>query len=275
MVEEQQGLRVIEGLRGQSHKRAHERPVAALEHRRFPRDAQASRHHREGSGDLTVALQATERRLSALLQDRDRIGRDLHDCVLQSVYAIGLNIETVRRLSGTERTPFRGYADQAVTQVNRLIQEIRNLIFGLQSETIVGLDLDRELQEVIESYRTLCQPRFELDLDAGALPLLTSEESRHLLSIAREALSNSIRHANASHIRVSLRRHKHYLRFEVRDDGIGMATTGPRRRGFGLSNIEARAKQLGFRLLIRSRPGHGTSVVLNLPLERLGVPLET
>jgi signal transduction histidine kinase len=275
MREEQQGLRIIEGLRGRQPKRAHAAPVSSPADDRFLRDAQNYRPPRNGSGALAVALEATERRLSSLLQDRDRIGRDLHDCILQSVYAIGLNIEAARRLSGTDRSPFRGYADQAVVQVNRLIREIRNLIFGLQSETVTGLELDRELQEVIESYRTLCRPRFELDLDPAALSLLTSEESRHLVSIAREALNNSVRHANAAHIRVSLRRRKHHLQFEVRDDGIGIATTRTMRRGFGLSNIEARAKQLGIRFLIRSSPDQGTSIVLNLPLERLGVSVET
>src|SRR5215208_158958 len=83
----------------------------------------------ERPGDLTVALRASEQRLSALLEDRGRLGRDLHDCVLQSLYAIGLSLEHARRLAPKgPPSSRRASPDHAVDQLNGLIQDIRRMI---------------------------------------------------------------------------------------------------------------------------------------------------
>ncbi|MGQ0812575.1 MAG: sensor histidine kinase, partial [Nitrospiraceae bacterium] len=170
----------------------------------------------DGWTHLAESLGVTERRLSKMLEDRERMGRDLHNSVLQSVYAIRQSIDAARRSGRTDHSPFQSHAAHAVNQVNRLIQDIRGFIFELETDTVTGLDLDREFQDVIDWYRSLCRPQFQIDIDPAAALLLTSEESRHLVSIGREGLSNSVRHAQAARIVVSLRRRGKNLRFEVR-----------------------------------------------------------
>ena len=88
------------------------------------------------AGELTMAYKATERRLPMLLEDRTRIGRDLHDCVLQSLYAIGLGIEMNHKVRHSYSKESKSYDAGMISQINRLIHEVRNMIRELESGTV-------------------------------------------------------------------------------------------------------------------------------------------
>ena len=90
-------------------------------------------------GELTTAIKATESRLSQLLEDRGRIGRDLHDGVLQSLYAIGLNIETSQRTRSHHTAESKEADDRMIHQLNQLIHEVRGMIRELESGTCPGV----------------------------------------------------------------------------------------------------------------------------------------
>jgi two-component system, NarL family, sensor kinase len=221
------------------------------------------------AGELTTAFKATESRLSKLLEDRTRIGRDLHDCVLQSLYAIGLNIETARRTRSDQTAGAQEADDRMIGQINQLIHEVREMIRELESESVREFDLSSELSALCATYEQTGRLHIKLDLQRSAIDVLTNEEEREILNIVREALSNCARHANAARVVVSIRMRETRIRVSIHDDGIGFSTASGRPRGYGLANMETRAKRLGGALRVQSKTGEGTHVIAEFSLEPL------
>lgn len=220
-------------------------------------------------GELTTAFKATENRLSKLLEDRTRIGRDLHDGVLQSLYAIGLNIETTRRTRSDQTAETNEADDRMIRQINQLIHEVRGMIRELESGSVQEFDLSSELYALCATYEQTGRLHLQLDLQRSAIDVLTNEEEREILNIVREALSNCARHADATQAVVSIRMREAKIRVSIHDDGIGFSTVVGRPRGYGLANMEARAKRLGGALKVQSKTGEGTHVIAEFTLEPL------
>ena len=225
------------------------------------------------SGDLIMSLRATEARLSSLLEDRSRISRDLHDSVLQSLYAMGLSLETSHRTNTSPRPRGDRPYSHAVDQLNRLIHEVRGIIKGLADGSVQDMDLSQELKQLAGSYEQLGSITITLSLQSSALDVLTREEEQEILNIVREALSNCVRHARATHAEVTIRTHGNRVRISICDDGKGFVETGAHPKGYGLMNMKARAKKLGGSLLLRSKPGHGTRITAEFLLEPILAPV--
>lgn len=225
------------------------------------------------SGDLIMSLRATEARLSSLLEDRSRISRDLHDSVLQSLYAIGLSLETSHRTNTSPQPGGDRPYSHAVDQLNRLIHEVRGIIKGLAGGSVQDMDLSEELRQLAGSYEQLGSITITLSLQSSALDILTREEEQEILNIVREALSNCVRHAQATHAEVTIRSHGNRVRISICDDGKGFVETGTHPKGYGLMNMEARAKKLGGSLLLRSKPGQGTRLTAEFLLEPILAPV--
>ena len=227
----------------------------------------------QSRGDLTLALRASEQRLSALLEDRGRIGRDLHDCVLQSLYAIGLSLEQSRPPASKGSPASRSSRDQVVDQLNNLIRDIRRMIHGLEFGTVEEFDLASELRVLVDTYSQIGKLQIVIKLQPTALEVLTGEEEREILNIVREALSNCVRHARAGRATVTLRTRDSRVRLAIGDDGVGFASNKNQLAGYGLANMAARAKKLGGQLSIRSRMGHGTHIIAEFSLEPILSPV--
>ncbi|HEU4683846.1 MAG TPA: ATP-binding protein [Nitrospira sp.] len=219
----------------------------------------ASQHR---DGDLTVALRSMEERLAAMMEDRRRLTCDLHDGVLQSLYAIGLSIETARRSGDSTRS-----VDSVVRQLNQLIQEVRGMIRLLESGQVQESDLASELNSLVHTYKDVSPLEITAEIAAGVSAMVTNEEKQEVLMIVREALSNCVRHAKAAHAAISLYAKGSRLRLLIADDGIGFAQEERRVRGYGLANMATRAKKLGGRLMVRSQIGKGTHIVVEFALE--------
>ena len=220
-------------------------------------------------GELTTAFKATESRLSKLLEDRSRIGRDLHDSVLQSLYAIGLNIDAIRRTQSNQAVERKEADDQMIRQINQLIHEVRGMIRELESGNVQEFDLSSELSTLCATYEQTGRLSVKLDIQRSAMDVLTHEEEREILNIVREALSNCARHAGATRAVISIRMRDARVRVSIQDDGIGFSAGPGQRRGYGLANMEARAKRLGGTLRIHSRIGRGTQITAVFSLEPL------
>ncbi|MDH5741585.1 MAG: sensor histidine kinase [Nitrospira sp.] len=237
-----------------------------------PQESFSAHHVGPCAGELTMAYNATERRLHTLLEERTRIGRDLHDCVLQAIYAIGLNIETSQRSRKRQTAESKESDQRAIGQINRLIHDIREMIRELDSGTVPEFDLSSELNALRTNYEQ-AGLHIKLDLQRTALEVLTNEEEREILNIAREALSNCARHAHASRATISLRMRETRIRVTIQDDGIGFSMAVGQPRGYGLANMEARAKKLGGSLHIHSNNGGGTQVTAEFSLEPILAPV--
>ena len=199
-----------------------------------------------------------------LLEDRERIARDLHDTVIQRLFATGLTLQNVQRLA--QRVEVKERLQQAVDDLDVTVRQIRSVIFELDSRRIPGRSLRREILEMgAESVRALgFEPtvRFDGPIDA-AVPDAIAE---HLLATLREALANVGRHAGASATTVEVRVDSE-LSMEITDDGRG-GVTGATAVGHGVRNMAQRAESLGGQFSIGpAGAGRGTTVRWTVPLD--------
>ena len=215
------------------------------------------------------ALQESERRLRRSLEEREQLGRDLHDGIIQSIYAIGLGLQECRNLVKQEPALAEARLTRAIADSNAVIRDVRNFILGLEPEALRGPGFQTALQSLVSTLSTGQSARFLLDIDERAADLLNARQAAHLLQIAREAMSNSLRHAQAKTTSVSLKRQNGCLRLEVSDDGVGFEQQTRAGRGHGLRNIAARAAELMARSEIISTPGMGTRLRVEIPLSQL------
>ena len=207
-----------------------------------------------------------EVRRLAVVDERDRISRDLHDSVIQAIYAQTLALEDVPDLIGDDRVEAERRIDEAIDALHAVIRDIRNFIFGLRPVLLESGSLADGLAQLATELRRNGGIAVELDVDGdddrADLPI---ELVAELLAVTREALSNIARHARASRAGVRLTVDEASLRLEVRDDGIGF-DPGERVSGGhqGLANIAARVHAVGGTLETRSAPGDGTRIIATI-----------
>jgi signal transduction histidine kinase len=211
---------------------------------------------------LELARAQADRTLLAVYEDRDRIARDLHDVVMQRLYAAGLRVQSLR-----PHLPPQAEAkgEALLTDLDDAIRDLRTAIFCLHEPRGDTGVRSRVLQVATSAASSLGfdpQIRFDGPLDSVVPEPVTT----HLLAVLREALSNAARHAQATSVSVDVSTRHDTVRVEVGDDGVGF--TEPERSS-GLSNIGSRAAELGGGLEIISAPGAGTRVVWWAPLVAL------
>lgn len=221
--------------------------------------------------DITARLQAEEqerqigRERQQYLEHRVRIGHDLHDGVLQSLYAIGLGLE-----SGT--LDFREEPDKSavalarsIAGLNSVIEEVRSFIREVAVENLSDIDLPASLRTMVGTLARLHGRQARVSISHAVTDDLSAAHNLEILHLVKEALSNSFRHTRATMVRVSLRPLKGGIRVVVQDNGKGLPQKRAMRDGVGFVSMEARAHRLGGTLSVQSKPANGTWVVLDLP----------
>ncbi|MDN5942485.1 MAG: PAS domain S-box protein, partial [Nitrospira sp.] len=217
-------------------------------------------------------LRQRERDLRAAVEERERISQDLHDGILQSLFAVGLALEASKsKMSSRARKTSGVPLDQAIDQLNRVMREIRNFIAELDSDLLEGKDLPTALQYMLKSLTENQATRVRLAVESRAAKAVSVEQSLHLLHVIQEAVSNCIRHGRAEEARVSLKMLKQGVRLSIRDNGRGFNENAVKGVGHGLANMAARAKRIGGRFTVLSKENEGTRIVLDLPKEAFDV----
>ena len=223
---------------------------------------------REQAGSsLAAALKASEQRLSALLRDRSRIGRELHNSVLQALYAIGLSLAQSPELRWGAPPALSSSHGQAADQLNKITQDIRRMILSVESDSVDPFRLISELQALAETFERVSELRIRVVGEPAAEEILTDEEARELVTIAREALSNCVRHSHATRIVIALRQIGSRVRMSIRDNGSGFELKHEHVKGIGFANMENRVRKIGGRLDIQSTVGRGTCIIVDVYLE--------
>jgi len=218
------------------------------------------------------ALRQREGDLCAAIEERERISRDLHDGILQSLFAVGLTLETTKSMMSSRTRKKSGLPlNQAIDQLNRVMHEIRNFIAGLGSDLLKGKDLQTALQHMLDSLTQNQATHVRLAIEDRAAQAMSVEQSMHLLLVIQEAVSNCIRHGRAQEATVSLKMLKQGVRLSIRDNGRGFNTEAATGTGHGLANMAVRAQKIGGRFAVRSKVNQGTRIVLDLPKEASGV----
>jgi len=214
-------------------------------------------------------LHARVQRL-AVIDERIRIGRDLHDGIIQGIYAVALSLEDVPDLMTEDPAEANARVDRAIDRLNSAIGDIRTFIVGLGADAAAA-SIGSRLAGLADELLLTSGARMALDLDladvAEVEARFTIDAATQLLQIAREALSNAIRHSGAPRARLSLRAQDAEAVLSVEDNGQGFDTTIPPGRGhLGLVNMRDRAAAVGGAIEISSRIGGGTRIIVRLPL---------
>jgi signal transduction histidine kinase len=216
-----------------------------------------------GVGLELAAHRADAQRL-AVFEDRDRIARDLHDLVIQRLYATGMSLEGVSARLGDSDNGRR--ITSAVDALDETIREIRSAIFSLHARPAndSGTLRGRILEVTADAATSLgFSPELRM---SGPIDAVPADVADHLLSALREALSNTARHAHASKAQVTVEAGPD-LTLVVRDDGTGIQRTG---RRSGLANLAERAGLLGGAMSAESADGGGTRLEWRVPLRGPG-----
>ena len=201
----------------------------------------------------------------ALVDERDRISRDLHDSVIQTIYAQTLALDDVPDLMSEDPAEAARRVDTAIDALHAVIRDIRNFIFGLRPVLLEGGSLSDGIEHLAaELRRGGVEVSVELP-ENDAVEDLPIEIVAEVLALGREALSNIARHAAADRASVSLVADNGKIRLELADDGRGFDPRQPSEQGHhGLDNMRARARAMGAALEVTSASGAGTRIILTL-----------
>ena len=206
-------------------------------------------------------VQSELRRLG-LLEERERIAKELHDGIIQSLFAVGMGLQATALTAGNQEVTNR--VERGVEQLDGVIRDLRNYIFGLRP----GILADRQLEQALHSLGEEMQERsgeeVEVLVDA-ALAARLSTHSSDIVQLTREALSNVARHAGARRAKVSLERDGPGAALVIEDDGVGFEVDGDS-AGSGLKNMRARAAGLGGTMRVESATGRGTTLRISFPV---------
>lgn len=213
------------------------------------------------------ALHLSERALRLALREREQLARNLHDNIIQSIYAIGFTLEECQRLAREVPADANRKLGQVIAALNRVIREVRGYIVAPveESETLSSDELMASLQRLGGLMENANGMRFSLTLDPVAAGTLTADQRAQLLYVAQEAMSNSLRHSGAATACVSLARTTSGVRLEILDNGVGFALQRLRNGNGGLKNIRVRARKIGANLDITSDPMRGTVISMEVP----------
>lgn len=206
----------------------------------------------------------------AVVDERDRISRDLHDSVIQAIYAQTLALDDVPEMISNEPEAAGRRVDDAIDALHAVIRDIRNFIFGLRPVLLETGGITEGLHalggELRRSSGVTVEVRVGVDESELALPIETVAD---LLAVAREGLSNVARHAGATQARIELERDGADLRLVLADDGRGFdADEHPRQGHQGLANMRARIEALGGAFDVVSSATQGTRIIMSVPETR-------
>lgn len=205
-------------------------------------------------------------KLRQTLDERAQLSRDLHDGLIQTLYAIGMNLASIGPLLRQQPEQAEEAIDQSRTELNASIRELRSFIARLEPAG-TEKDFAKAVGLLVDFMQTAAPAvRFDVAVDEALAAKLPVEQCTQLLYIVREALSNAVRHSRAHRIAVSLQPAGETTAIlAIKDDGRGFDPTEPRVGGHGLDNMAERALQLGGELDLKSQSGRGTLVTVRLP----------
>lgn len=226
------------------------------------------------AGQLATAIeniqlyrqQQDQARRLAIADERDRIGRDLHDGIIQSIYAVDLTLEDIAAHSDDEPGQVRPRIDGVVDDLNQVIGDMRSYIMDLRPRELQGRKLDDALDSLIKYLEDRSGVTVTMDARVD-LAGFSEQYVVNLWHIFQEAFSNIEKYAKATNVSVLIELADGRLILEISDDGVGFdLEKSEMGRGFGLADIKDQAERLGGILTVETSPGAGAKLNISLPL---------
>jgi signal transduction histidine kinase len=218
-----------------------------------------------GTAIENLRLNVQGKRL-AILEERERIGMDLHDGIIQSIYAVGLTLEHARLLMHEDINGANQRIDQAITDLNSTIRDIRAYILDLRPRQLHDEDLLRGIQRLVNEFKANTLIPVNLQGPSDGFPGMTDSEALAMFHITQEALANVAKHARAKKVDMVIWKTSDRVLLEIHDDGRGFDPAKVRVAiGHGVSNMQTRARNAGGDVEIFSEPGQGTTITTWVP----------
>jgi signal transduction histidine kinase len=208
---------------------------------------------------------AREAEFATVIKERMRLAREIHDGLAQGYTAVSIQLEIAKHKLPPDATVAYDHIDKACALVRGSLAEARHSIQGLRSETLSNADFSAALKRAAEKILKDTAIEFHQNLE-GNIARLGAEAENELLRIAIEAMTNTVKHAQAKNIHVTCRVRDDYGELRVSDDGVGYDGANPI-TGFGLRGMQERAHRLNGHLVVSSEPGLGTHIIARIPLE--------
>lgn len=202
----------------------------------------------------------------AVLEERERIGMDLHDGIIQSIYAVGLTLEHARLLLVEEPAQTRTRIDQSIEDLNSTIRDLRAFIMDMRPRQLYEENLMDGLQRLVNEFQANSLVEAILSGPANGLESLPDPQAIALFHICQEALANIAKHAQAIKVEVMVWSTPDRVLMEVHDDGRGFDQSKVQLTlGHGISNMQTRARNVGGDLEITTEPDKGTTILAWVP----------
>lgn len=220
-----------------------------------------------GTAIENMQLNLQGRRL-AILEERERIGMDLHDGIIQSIYAVGLTLEHARLLLNEDTEMAHQRIEQSIADLNSAIRDIRSYILDLRPRQLHDESLMNGIQRLTNELRANTLLEINLQGPSDGFQNLKEGHAVALFHICQEAMANIAKHARAHSVNVTLWKTPQRVLLEVSDDGRGFDFENKKMSiGHGLANIQTRARNVGGDVEFTSDPGQGTTVLAWVPYE--------
>jgi signal transduction histidine kinase len=212
------------------------------------------------------ARRKSERQLRRLLHEREQLGRDLHDDIIQSLYAAGLSLGECRQLLDADLARAKRLLNHAAAGLNSVLRDIRRFIPRMEPVSLGRQPLGTAVRSLARKMNATGSMHWTVRVDSHANDRLKPAEAASLLQVIKEAMSNSVRHSKADLGLVSVQFRNNEVVASVEDNGEGFNLSRIRdTSGRGIENITARADQLAAELKINSTSGQGTQIRLRIP----------
>jgi signal transduction histidine kinase len=218
-----------------------------------------------------VAIALENDRLSEALQDmavleeRERIAKELHDGVIQSIYSVGLALQGSTSLMSRDPGLATQRIDQAIAELDNVVRDVRSYIFELRPKVVEEQGLEEAIRLLVRDLEVNTLAHTILELDEETCSNLAPSQEHHVVQIVREVLSNIARHSQASEVSVAVETAGSDFRLSISDDGIGFDPAEVA-RGNGLNNIEQRSLALTGAISIARREPKGMHFELRFPI---------
>jgi signal transduction histidine kinase/ligand-binding sensor domain-containing protein len=207
-------------------------------------------------------------RFAAVIQERARLAREIHDTLAQGFVGISAQLDAVALSMPEDGTPARKHLDLARRMARHSVTEARRSVMDLRAGVLEGQELPAALESGARMWAAGSNVPVKVEV-SGENRELPQETEQHVIRIAQEAVTNALKHSGAAHIRIKLHMEEHKLSLRIEDDGRGFepegafASTGGH---FGLIGMRERAERMGGEFRLESRPAEGTAIDLRVPL---------
>jgi len=201
---------------------------------------------------------------AATIEERQRLARDLHDAVSQQLFALTMMSQATVRMFDQDSAKAKSQLEEITSMALQAQTEMRALLLHLRPVHLSGEPLDKGIHNLIEELKQKCQIEFDVQIDE--IEDVSEGAEEHLFRIIQEALSNILRHAEATSVTVTVKSLNQEIFLHIGDNGKGFEVDQDKKTSYGLKTMQERTEEIGGTFKIRSRPDEGTYIDIRIPV---------